>query len=52
MRDALSILDQAISFTDEVINVDDVNAVTGSVSIDKIIMLAESFEQGDITLKV
>lgn len=49
MRDALSILDQAISFTDEVINVDDVNAVTGSVSIDKIIMLAESFEQGDIT---
>lgn len=49
MRDALSILDQAISFTDEVINVDDVNAVTGSVSIDKIINLAESFEQGDIT---
>lgn len=49
MRDALSILDQAISFTDDIINVEDVNAITGSVSIDKIISLANYIEQKDVT---
>jgi len=49
MRDALSILDQAISFSNTTINVDDVNAITGAVSIDKIIELATNFEEGNIT---
>lgn len=49
MRDALSILDQAISFSNTTIDVDDVNAITGAVSIDKIIELATNFEEGNIT---
>lgn len=49
MRDALSILDQAISFSNTTINVNDVNAITGAVSIDKIIELATNFEEGNIT---
>lgn len=49
MRDALGVLDQAVSYSDDVINVDDVNAVTGNVSIHKIIELAHHFEDRDIT---
>lgn len=49
MRDALGVLDQAVSYSDDIIDVDDVNAVTGNVSIHKIIDLANHFEDRDIT---
>ncbi|HOI46772.1 MAG TPA: DNA polymerase III subunit gamma/tau [Bacilli bacterium] len=44
MRDALSILDQSISYSDDVISIDDVNSVTGRISNYKLIDLVNSFE--------
>lgn len=49
MRDALGVLDQAVSYSDGTVNVDDIYAVTGNVSTDKIIELAEAFEAEDVT---
>ncbi|MDD3999405.1 MAG: DNA polymerase III subunit gamma/tau [Bacilli bacterium] len=49
MRDALSYLDQAASFTDDEINIDDVNSVTGNLNYDKIIELARYFEEKNIS---
>ena len=48
MRDALSYLDQAASFTDDQITIDDVNNVTGNLNYDKIIELARYFEEKNI----
>ena len=48
MRDALSYLDQAVSFTDDVITIDDVNSVTGNLNYDKMIELAYCFEEKNI----
>jgi len=48
MRDALSILDQAASFADDIITVDDVYSVTGNLSFEKIIELARYFEEKNI----
>lgn len=48
MRDALSFLDQAASFTDDEITIDDVNSVTGNLSLDKIVELAKYFEEKNI----
>ncbi|NLD26381.1 MAG: DNA polymerase III subunit gamma/tau, partial [Acholeplasmataceae bacterium] len=48
MRDALSYLDQAASFADGEITIDDVNSVTGNLNYDKIIQLATYFENKDI----
>jgi DNA polymerase-3 subunit gamma/tau len=48
MRDALSYLDQAASFADGEITIDDVNSVTGNLNYDKIIQLATCFENKDI----
>lgn len=48
MRDALSYLDQAASFTDDQITIDDVNNVTGNLNYDKIIELAHYFEDKNI----
>ena len=46
MRDALSILDQAISYSDDVIDMEDVLAVTGSVSQEILTDMIEAmFEQ-------
>ncbi|MCK9471238.1 MAG: DNA polymerase III subunit gamma/tau [Bacilli bacterium] len=45
MRDALSFLDQAASFTDDEITIDDVNSVTGNLNFDKIVELAKFFEE-------
>lgn len=45
MRDALSFLDQAASFTDDQITIDDVNSVTGNLNFDKIVELAKYFEE-------
>jgi len=47
MRDALSILDQSISYSDDVITIDDVNSVTGRISNYKLIDLVNSFEGGN-----
>jgi DNA polymerase III subunit gamma/tau len=48
MRDALSYLDQAASFSDGEITIDDVNSVTGNLNYDKIIQLATYFENKDV----
>ena len=42
MRDALSLLDQAISFSDETVTVEDALTVTGSVSQGFLSKLAEA----------
>ena len=49
LRDALSVLDQAISYSDEKVTIEDVNLVTGSLSYDKLIELASSFEERNVT---
>lgn len=48
MRDALSYLDQAASFADDIITIDDVNSVTGNLNHDKLIELATYFEEKKI----
>ena len=50
MRDALSYLDQAISLSDEEVTIDDINNVTGNLSYDKLIEIAECFENKNISL--
>ena len=52
MRDALSILDQAISFADEEITIDDVNEITGSLNEEKMIEIADALEKKDISLAI
>jgi DNA polymerase-3 subunit gamma/tau len=48
LRDALSILDQAISFADDIVTIEDVNVVTGNLSYDKVIELAAYFNGHDV----
>ncbi|WP_053217678.1 DNA polymerase III subunit gamma/tau [Virgibacillus senegalensis] len=48
MRDALSLLDQAISYSEEEVNLDDVLAVTGSVSQEKLTLVTEAMYRQDI----
>ena len=48
MRDALSILDQAISYGNKNIQIDDINGVTGSLSFDKVIGLGNAIENKNI----
>ncbi|SDZ93040.1 DNA polymerase-3 subunit gamma/tau [Thalassobacillus cyri] len=48
MRDALSLLDQAISYSDEEVTIEDVLAVTGSVSQQKLTGVIESLQQQDV----
>ncbi len=50
MRDALSYLDQAIALSDEEVTVDDINNVTGNLGYDKLIEIAECFENKNISL--
>ncbi|MDT8862959.1 DNA polymerase III subunit gamma/tau [Alkalihalobacillus sp. MEB130] len=47
MRDALSLLDQAISFADDKLQLDDVLAVTGAVSQQALTDVVSSIEAGD-----
>lgn len=49
LRDALSFLDQALSFCDEKITDDDVASVTGTVSKQKLIDLAEAMKDKKLT---
>ncbi len=48
MRDALSILDQAISYGSKNIDIDDISGVTGSLNIDKVIALGNAIEEKNI----
>ncbi|MEI4804516.1 DNA polymerase III subunit gamma/tau [Bacillus sp. NPDC077411] len=49
MRDALSLIDQAISYSDEAVTVEDVLAVTGSVSQRYLANLVESIYENDVS---
>lgn len=49
MRDALSLLDQAISFSDERVSLDDVLLITGSVSQQFIANLVQSIHQKNVS---
>ena len=48
MRDALSILDQAISYGNLNIDIEDINGVTGSLSFEKIISLTTAIEEKSV----
>ena len=48
MRDALSFLDQAISFSEEEITVDEVNLITGALDVEKIIDAALFLEHKNV----
>ena len=48
MRDALSILDQAISYGNKNVQMEDINGVTGSLSFDKVFNLASAIEKKDV----
>jgi DNA polymerase-3 subunit gamma/tau len=49
MRDALSLLDQAISYSDEKVRVEDVLSVTGSASQKHLSDMAEAFVEKDVS---
>src|SRR5699024_9647232 len=49
MRDALSILDQAVSYSDETVQLEDVLAVTGGVSQHILTDIAEAMFDQDVT---
>ena len=48
MRDALSILDQVISYGNKDISIDDVNTITGTISIDKMSLLMQYIESKNV----
>ena len=48
MRDALSILDQVISYGNKDINIEDVNTITGTISFDKMNLLMNYIESKNI----
>ena len=48
MRDALSLLDQAISFSNEKVTVEDALTVTGAVSQVFLINLAKAIKEKDV----
>ncbi|MDC3415248.1 DNA polymerase III subunit gamma/tau [Aquibacillus sp. 3ASR75-11] len=48
MRDALSLLDQAISYSEDQVMLEDVLAVTGSVSQEKLAYMVEAIYQNDV----
>ncbi|SDM39500.1 DNA polymerase III subunit gamma/tau [Sediminibacillus halophilus] len=48
MRDALSLLDQAISYSEDEVSLEDVLAVTGSVSQEKLTLVTEAMYRQDI----
>ena len=47
LRDALSILDQAISYSDDKVTIEEVNLVTGNLNFDNLIELGYSFKNQD-----
>ena len=49
MRDALSILDQAISYSDQTISLDDVLAVTGTVAQERLLSIVSAIVDGNVS---
>ena len=49
LRDALSLLDQAISYTNDLITVDDINQILGTVSREDLIKLLEHVSTNNVT---
>ncbi|WP_430510817.1 DNA polymerase III subunit gamma/tau [Gottfriedia solisilvae] len=49
MRDALSILDQAISYSDQLITLNDVLSVTGTVAQESLISVVSSIKDGNVS---
>ena len=47
MRDAISLLDQVVSYTDQEVNVDDVHAIKGTVSNTKLIEIAQAISENN-----
>lgn len=47
MRDAISLLDQVVSYTDEKVHVDDVHAIKGTVSNEKLIQIAQAIKENN-----
>ena len=47
MRDAISLLDQVVSYTDLKVHVDDVHAIKGTVSNDKLIKIAQAIKENN-----
>lgn len=48
MRDALSLLDQAISYSEDIVRLEDVLAVTGSVSQDKLALVIQTMHERNV----
>ncbi len=48
MRDAISLLDQVVSYSNEMITVNDVHAIQGSITDDAIIEIAKAIQASDI----
>ena len=49
MRDAISILDQTATYTNDVINIDDVNNITGNVTSDCLIDVVKALNESNST---
>jgi DNA polymerase-3 subunit gamma/tau len=47
MRDAISLLDQVVSYTEKKVTIEDVHAIKGTVSHEKLIEIAESIYQNN-----
>ncbi len=47
MRDAISLLDQVVSYTEKKVNVNDVHAIRGTVSNEKLLSIAEAIYEND-----
>ncbi len=47
MRDAISLLDQVISYTDKKVTIEDVHAIRGTVSNEKLLLIAQSLYENN-----
>jgi len=47
MRDAISLLDQVVSYTDKKVNVNDVHAIRGTVSNERLLEIAQAIYEND-----
>jgi DNA polymerase-3 subunit gamma/tau len=47
MRDAISLLDQVVSYTEDSVSVEDVHAIKGTVSNEKLLTVAEAIKDND-----
>lgn len=52
MRDAISLLDQVVSYSEDKISIDDVHAIKGSISDNDIIEIANALEANDVVKAV